>query len=270
VNQKFTGKERDVETGNDYFGARYLSAAQGRWTSPDSSSGPSSVPYADIRDPQTLNLYGYVRDNPLRLVDANGHFFQELWNWVRGNGWINNKDLEKKKTQVTVAVDYCTVDGQDPNPQNASPSPSEQAAQMREMMVALTPLLLMAPELAGDGSTEETAASEMAAESGWVRVGRWMSQEELESMQTTGAAQESRALGGSRVAFPANSEAYKDAAAGSLYVEYDIPASAAKPAGSGWARIPGPNSVEGRAAAAAGRPAPEMPTVKNVEVVKSK
>ena len=35
VNQKFTGKERDNETGLDYFGARYMSSAQGRFTSPD-------------------------------------------------------------------------------------------------------------------------------------------------------------------------------------------------------------------------------------------
>ncbi|WP_162179815.1 RHS repeat-associated core domain-containing protein [Bryobacter aggregatus] len=33
--QRFTGKERDGETGLDYFGARYMSAAQGRFTSPD-------------------------------------------------------------------------------------------------------------------------------------------------------------------------------------------------------------------------------------------
>jgi RHS repeat-associated protein len=32
---RFTGKERDAETGLDYFGARYMSSAQGRWTTPD-------------------------------------------------------------------------------------------------------------------------------------------------------------------------------------------------------------------------------------------
>ena len=32
---KYTGKERDAETGLDHFGARYFSGAQGRWTSPD-------------------------------------------------------------------------------------------------------------------------------------------------------------------------------------------------------------------------------------------
>lgn len=68
-----TGKERDGETGLDYFGARYFSAAQGRWTSPDWSATPQPVPYADLSDPQTLNLYGYVHNNPLSRADADGH-----------------------------------------------------------------------------------------------------------------------------------------------------------------------------------------------------
>lgn len=57
VTLEFTGKERDSETGLDYFGARYFSAAQGRWTTPDWSATPQAVPYADFSDPQTLNLY---------------------------------------------------------------------------------------------------------------------------------------------------------------------------------------------------------------------
>ena len=36
---KFTGKERDAETGLDYFGARYMSSAQGRFASPDEFKG---------------------------------------------------------------------------------------------------------------------------------------------------------------------------------------------------------------------------------------
>jgi RHS repeat-associated protein len=70
-----TGKERDSETGLDYFGARYLSSAQGRFTSPDWSAVPQPVPYADLSDPQTLNLYGYVRNNPLSKADQGGHCF---------------------------------------------------------------------------------------------------------------------------------------------------------------------------------------------------
>jgi RHS repeat-associated protein len=68
-----TGKERDAETGLDYFGARYFSGAQGRFTSPDWSAKPQPVPYANLRDPQTLNLYGYVRNNPLKNHDPDGH-----------------------------------------------------------------------------------------------------------------------------------------------------------------------------------------------------
>lgn len=68
-----TGKERDAETGLDYFGARYYSGAQGRFTSPDWSAKPQPVPYADFKDPQSLNLYAYVRNNPLKNRDLDGH-----------------------------------------------------------------------------------------------------------------------------------------------------------------------------------------------------
>jgi RHS repeat-associated protein len=79
LTQKFTGKERDAETGLDYFGARYMSAAQGRFTSPDPKLFPDAV-----YDPQSWNKYGYVRNNPLRLVDPDG----EDWKDVAG-GFLN-------------------------------------------------------------------------------------------------------------------------------------------------------------------------------------
>ncbi len=68
-----TGKERDAESGNDYFGARYYASSTGRWLSPDWSAKEEPVPYAKMEDPQTLNLYGYLRNNPLGGVDADGH-----------------------------------------------------------------------------------------------------------------------------------------------------------------------------------------------------
>jgi len=69
----FTSKERDSETGLDFFGARYMSSAQGRFTSPDWSAKPQPVPYASLDDPQSLNLYAYVRNNPLSRIDPDGH-----------------------------------------------------------------------------------------------------------------------------------------------------------------------------------------------------
>jgi RHS repeat-associated protein len=70
----FTGKERDIESGNDYFGARYYSSSVGRFMSPDWSEDPAPIPYADLENPQSLNFYGYVRNNPVSWSDPTGHF----------------------------------------------------------------------------------------------------------------------------------------------------------------------------------------------------
>jgi RHS repeat-associated protein len=72
-NYKFEGKERDAETGNDDFGARYYSSAFGRFLSADWSSVPAAVPYANLTNPQTLNLYAIVSDNPETFADLDGH-----------------------------------------------------------------------------------------------------------------------------------------------------------------------------------------------------
>jgi RHS repeat-associated protein len=68
-----TGKERDTESGLDYFEARYYSSAMGRFMSPDWSAKEEPVPYATMDDPQSLNLYSYVRNNPLSRTDPDGH-----------------------------------------------------------------------------------------------------------------------------------------------------------------------------------------------------
>jgi RHS repeat-associated protein len=67
IGQQFTGMMHDFDTGMDYFYARYYSSAQGRFTSSD-------IPFIDQYpgNPQSWNLYGYVRNNPLRYVDLDG------------------------------------------------------------------------------------------------------------------------------------------------------------------------------------------------------
>ena len=73
-NYKFEGKERDTETQNDDFGARYYSWRFGRWLSADWSAVPVPVPYANLTNPQTLNLYAMVADDPESFADLDGHF----------------------------------------------------------------------------------------------------------------------------------------------------------------------------------------------------
>jgi len=66
-NYKFTGKERDTESGLDMFGARYYGSSLGRFMTPDpllNSGHPSN--------PQSWNRYAYVFNNPLRNTDPSG------------------------------------------------------------------------------------------------------------------------------------------------------------------------------------------------------
>lgn len=64
---KFTGKERDSESGLDNFSARYNSSAMGRFMSPD----PGNYGVID-ESPQTWNAYSYVVNNPLSATDPDG------------------------------------------------------------------------------------------------------------------------------------------------------------------------------------------------------
>lgn len=73
--QKFTGKERDTETGLDWFDSRYFSGAQGRFTSPDSLMGKPEW----LVDPQRWNRYAYVRNNPPKYIDPNGEDLTIYW-----------------------------------------------------------------------------------------------------------------------------------------------------------------------------------------------
>ena len=66
---RFTGKERDTESGNDYFGARYYASSMGRWLSPDQLN----LTDARILNPaNTLNKYAYGANNPLGVIDPDG------------------------------------------------------------------------------------------------------------------------------------------------------------------------------------------------------
>ncbi len=81
----FTGKERDAETGLDYFEARYFSGAQGRFTSPDPLLASGRA-----QDPQSWNRYAYGRNNPLRFVDPTGlDYYDQNGNRIGTDGNTN-------------------------------------------------------------------------------------------------------------------------------------------------------------------------------------
>lgn len=105
VRTQFPGKERDAETGLDYFGARYLSSAQGRFTSADK-------PFADQTpfDPQSWNLYSYTRNNPLKYIDRQGEAIETVWDAVNvGLGVASLISNVKRGNYVSAAVDAVGV-----------------------------------------------------------------------------------------------------------------------------------------------------------------
>ncbi len=118
---KFTGKERDAESGLDYFDERYFSSAQGRFTSPDALI----VKKEWLGDPQRWNHYAYVRNNPLRYVDPNGEdltvvlstgdLSPEQLQWYKDHGQdVRNALTAKLKAAGVTSVTF--KDSQDLTP----------------------------------------------------------------------------------------------------------------------------------------------------------
>ena len=97
VRQKFTGYERDDETGLDFARARYYDSELGRFITPDpllSSAYPTS--------PQSWNRYSYVMNQPLNAIDPSGLF---VWSEELGGDLT---DAELRKNQCAAA--QCTAD----------------------------------------------------------------------------------------------------------------------------------------------------------------
>ncbi len=99
---KFTGQIHDAETGLDYFEHRYMSSAQGRFTSPD----PVFANVHRLFDPQQWNLYAYVRNNPLNLTDPTGLDFYQTCQHSDSNGsTCHEVQNGSAKTWVTGTTD---------------------------------------------------------------------------------------------------------------------------------------------------------------------
>jgi|GEM_PF-6662377 len=138
---RYTGKERDTESGLDYFGARYYASSMGLWVSPDWADKPEAVPYSDLARPQSLNLYGFVGCNPLSKADPDGHApgdpcwcqqaaqsITQAWGsyWENHNLTYAKQNIERWSSDVSNAVksvNWANFDysGPDPIPRGSRP-----------------------------------------------------------------------------------------------------------------------------------------------------
>jgi RHS repeat-associated protein len=104
---QFASKERDAETGLDYFGARYYSGAQGRFTSPD-----PLMASANVADPQSWNRYAYAGNNPLKYTDPLGLFPSPAYNCSENQKNCLNDDQRRILANSQVKIGDDTYSGQ--------------------------------------------------------------------------------------------------------------------------------------------------------------
>jgi RHS repeat-associated protein len=109
-----TSKERDIETGLDFFEARYYGNAQGRFTSADAFT----VTPARVLDPQQLNLCAYVRNNPLVHIDPTGLIIDtsrlskdELKRWQKIAELANQKGKNGEYVNSKLHEEYERLNG---------------------------------------------------------------------------------------------------------------------------------------------------------------
>lgn len=106
--RQFGGKERDSESGLDYFGARYYRGVSGRFTTVD----PVLNIEAAVADPQRWNRYAYAANNPMKFTDPDGRdprlavgllgaVTYAAWNGYlntqQGRPWYENIGVEASK-----------------------------------------------------------------------------------------------------------------------------------------------------------------------------
>jgi len=101
---KFTSKERDTESNLDNFGARYDSSILGRFMSPD----PIHLMKEKLTDPQQWNMYSYVRNSPLKMVDANGKWPTDIHNQIIDKAFPGLSDHERSVLKsASASMDHC-------------------------------------------------------------------------------------------------------------------------------------------------------------------
>jgi RHS repeat-associated protein len=107
IRSRCTGKERDTESGLDNFDFRYYSSSMGRFMKPDDAGAD-----LNLNNPQSMNLYAYVRNNPLRYTDPTGHTCQtnssDGTTYDDGDGkGCDIVDQQNKQAGPSVTVNGC-------------------------------------------------------------------------------------------------------------------------------------------------------------------
>ncbi|MEO5646265.1 MAG: SpvB/TcaC N-terminal domain-containing protein [Candidatus Paceibacterota bacterium] len=132
---KFGGHEYDTETDLNYFGARYYNAKIGRFISEDpsflmigDSNQTKNITGQDLQqllmDPQSLNSYSYVENNPLIKIDPDGKYWQ-LSASATALGWSGEVGIRGDTTGLNLVVSGGLGVGLEGKPLSLSYTPGE-------------------------------------------------------------------------------------------------------------------------------------------------
>lgn len=91
---RFTGKERDAESGLDNFGARYNASSLGRFMTPD-----PTMKIVNRLNPQTWNRYAYVINNPLKFIDPLGLWAISYQDELDKKGHLKHRNIIVSKSK---------------------------------------------------------------------------------------------------------------------------------------------------------------------------
>jgi RHS repeat-associated protein len=105
--RQFVGKERDTDTGFDYFGARYYEAVNGRFTTVD----PALHVDLALIQPQRWNRYAHTLNNPLRFVDPDGRQGIDIANQALTDRWLQGKMTTEEYEAALKANAYGVLAG---------------------------------------------------------------------------------------------------------------------------------------------------------------
>jgi len=159
-NYKFTGKERDAESGLDDFAARFYTSNYGRFLSADEAK------YSHPADPQTWNLYTYVANNPLNAVDPTGHdpshcascnFPKDAFGGGGNVGLTETTQGEKDNgdiVEATIQDDQEHAQAEEEAAQAAAEAQQQQQAIQNSQLVVTSRQLLPTAPINGNGDQE--------------------------------------------------------------------------------------------------------------------
>jgi RHS repeat-associated protein len=102
--RRFTAKERDTETGLDYFGARYYGARLARFTTID----PVFTWEENLADPQRWNRFAYGLNNPLRHLDPDGRAASDTSKPAQGS--VTGQLPPEKVAEIERSVIFAAIE----------------------------------------------------------------------------------------------------------------------------------------------------------------